>query len=282
MTRNGASYVKIGSCIEEEKSNTETLFRPPVTPGCFGESFESGMKVVWALPVPRVINGVTPSSGCVYSPTILPDIYGNVVKRQFLVELGVQFSPSATLSLVFSFFWCLLSPKSSPFRSGRKKKKEKKDRSRCQRTKRLETLPTLCFKAIYTLIERRSDARNKAVPSHFWVYTTANGCTCVLFCNKISGSRRSLLVARVEKEEKRRERKWRWSWSISQVQRKKREISLMWFDVKWYFSADRYHLLLHTGCFIYYRLKYLGYDQLHVLCDYSQNTTFRFVSTLLV
>lgn len=36
------------------------------------------------------------------------------------------------------------------------KKKKKGERSRCQWTKRLETLPTLCFKAIYTLIERRS------------------------------------------------------------------------------------------------------------------------------
>lgn len=99
---------------------------------------------------------------CLFS-TILLDIYGNVVKRQFLVELGIPFSLSLSPSLrhpLFGFFLsprCLLSPKSSPFRSERKeKKKEKKERSRCQWTKRLETLPTLCFKAIYTLIERRS------------------------------------------------------------------------------------------------------------------------------
>lgn len=205
-------------------------------------------------------------------------------RRKTTISRGARGTILSLRHPLFGFFFLLVSSfsKKQPISIWKKKKKEKKDRSRCQRTKRLETLPTLCFKAIYTLIERRSDARNKAVPSHFWVYTTANGCTCVLFCNKISGSRRSLLVARVEKEEKRRERKWRWSWSISQVQRKEREISLMWFDVKWYFSADRYHLLLHTGCFIYYRLKYLGYNQLHVLCDYSQYTTFRFVSTLLV
>lgn len=161
MTRNGASYVKIGSCIEQEKSNTETLFRPRHTgvlrrklrkrdESRLGFACTDGNK--WCHTVEWM---------CLFS-TILPDIYGNIVKRQFLVELEILFSLFLSLSLsrhpLFSFFSRLgvfFLQKAAHF-DLEEKKKEKKERSRCQWTKRLETLPTLCFKAIYTLIERRS------------------------------------------------------------------------------------------------------------------------------
>lgn len=97
-------------------------------------------------------------------------------------------------------------------------------RSRCYRSAR-ETLPTLGFQAIYGLIGRRSVRGAK------WYRT----CVCILkcarlwlrmcmdietVCNKISGSRRSLLVAR-EKE----------VIVIDIMQRKERGIPLMWFGM---------------------------------------------------
>lgn len=75
--------------------------------------------------------------------------------RDTILSLSLSLPLSPPSLYFFLSPRCLLSPKSSPFRSGRKEKREK-ERSRCQWTKRLETLPTLCFKAIYTLIERRS------------------------------------------------------------------------------------------------------------------------------
>lgn len=70
---------------------------------------------------------------CLFS-TILPDIYGNVVKRQFLVELEILFSLFLSLSLsrhpLFSFFSRLgvfFLQKAAHFDLEEKKKEKRRD-----------------------------------------------------------------------------------------------------------------------------------------------------------
>lgn len=70
---------------------------------------------------------------CLFS-TILPDIYGNIVKRQFLVELEILFSLFLSLSLsrhpLFSFFSRLgvfFLQKAAHFDLEEKKKEKRRD-----------------------------------------------------------------------------------------------------------------------------------------------------------